>query len=182
MTDHLWTPWRMPYLKGESPGHDGECIFCHKAHSDDDAAEHVLARGERCFVTLNLYPYNNGHLMVVPYQHVGKLDELDEATLTELMSLTQQAIRVLRAAYNPDGFNIGINQGQAAGAGVAAHLHQHVVPRWTGDTSYMTVIAETRTIPEWIDETYARLHALWDEMFPHGTTQNNQKRKSDDQS
>lgn len=162
----------MPYLKGESQtDSDDECIFCRKARLKDDAAQHVLARGEWCFVTLNLYPYNNGHLMIAPMQHVGRLDDLDEATLTELMILTQQAIRVLRAAYNPQGFNIGINQGQVAGAGIADHLHQHVVPRWAGDTSYMTVIAETRTIPEWIDDTYTLLRKLWDELFPPNTTQ-----------
>ncbi|HEC23192.1 MAG TPA: HIT domain-containing protein [Chloroflexi bacterium] len=164
----LWAPWRMPYLKNDFPAGGHECIFCRKVHCEDDAKEHVLFRGQHCFITLNLYPYNNGHMMVVPYRHIGKLEELDEPTVSEMMRLTQRALRVLNAAYAPDGFNIGINQGEAAGAGIAAHLHQHIVPRWRGDTNYMTVIAETRTIPEWIDQTYERLKALWAEMFPEG--------------
>jgi ATP adenylyltransferase len=110
---------------------------------------------------LNLYPYNNGHMMVIPNQHVSALEALEEETLAEMMALTQRAIRVLKEAYSPQGFNIGINQGEAAGAGIAAHLHQHIVPRWNGDTNFMTIIAETRTIPEWIDETYERLRAIW---------------------
>lgn len=164
--DHLWTPWRMPYLKNGSTDSSGQCIFCAKAGSADDAASHVLRRGTHCFVTLNLYPYNNGHLMVAPYAHVAALEELDVDTLTELMVLTQQALRVLRAAYQPHAFNVGINQGTAAGAGIADHLHQHVVPRWHGDTNYMTVVGQTRVIPEWIDETYRVLKALWDDLFP----------------
>jgi ATP adenylyltransferase len=159
----LWTPWRMTYLQGEHPK-DEQCIFCRKANAQDDEQEHVLARSARCYVTLNLYPYNNGHLMVIPNRHVSALEALDEAALGEMMALTQQAIRVLNQAYRPHGFNIGINQGEAAGAGIAAHLHQHVVPRWQGDTNYMAVIAETRTIPEWIDETYERLHAIWSSL------------------
>lgn len=156
----------MPYLKGEAPtNQDSECIFCHKARAKNDRAEHILARGMTCFITLNLYPYNNGHLLVVPYRHVGTLDELEPAEAAEMMALTQQAIKVLRAAYAPQGFNIGINQGEAAGAGVAGHLHQHVVPRWSGDTNYMTVVGETRIIPEWIDDTHVQLQALWAEMF-----------------
>src|SRR5574341_2396681 len=135
--DHLWTPWRMAYLKHDSPK-DEKCIFCAMVKPEDHAGDHVLCRGEHCFVTLNLYPYNNGHLMIVPNAHAGRLEELDMATLTELMILTRQAIEVLNDAYNPQGFNIGINQGTAAGAGIAEHLHQHVVPRWTGDTNYMT--------------------------------------------
>lgn len=159
--DHLWTPWRMPYLRNGSPNADNECIFCHKAGSSNEAADHILHRGALCFVTLNLYPYNNGHLLIAPYAHIAALEELEAPVLTEIMVLTQQAVRVLRAAYNPQAFNIGINQGAAAGAGIAAHLHQHVVPRWQGDTSYMTVIGETRVIPEWIDDTYRLLKSLW---------------------
>jgi len=157
---HLWTPWRMPYLQGGST-REKHCIFCQKAEAKDITKEHILTRGERCFVMLNLYPYNNGHMMVIPKQHVSALEALEEETLAEMMALTQRAIRVLKEAYHPQGFNIGINQGEAAGAGIAAHLHQHVVPRWNGDTNFMTIIAETRTIPEWIDETYERLRAIW---------------------
>ncbi len=167
--DHLWTPWRMSYLKNPPPGDDDQCIFCVKVETDDDAAGHVLRRGQHCFATLNRYPYNNGHMMIAPYQHVGVLEELDEATLAEIMILTRQALYVLRAAYHPQAFNIGINQGVAAGAGIANHLHQHVVPRWAGDTNYMTVIGQTRVIPEWIDESYRQLRALWDQLFPEQT-------------
>ncbi len=149
----------MPYLRSENA--ETGCIFCRKAGAQDDAAEHVLYRGRHVYVTLNLYPYNNGHLMIVPYQHAGELDELDEPTLHELMMVTQMALRVLGVAYHPQGFNIGMNLGQAAGAGVVDHLHQHVVPRWAGDTSYLTVVGQTRTIPEWIDDTYRHLRELW---------------------
>jgi ATP adenylyltransferase len=151
----------MTYLKRDDSSPDA-CIFCAKVNSSDDAAHHVLYRGKHCFVTLNLYPYNNGHLMVVPYRHVPTLEELDDAELADLMVVTQQSLRVLQQAYNPQGYNIGINQGQAAGAGIASHLHQHVVPRWSGDTNYLTVIGQTRTIPEWIDQTYKQLRAIWD--------------------
>ncbi len=160
----------MPYLKNNSVGEDEGCFFCRKARQGDDATEHVLYRGSHCFVTLNLYPYNNGHLLVVPYQHTGALEDLDKATLVEMMCLTQQALRLLHEAYAPHGFNIGINQGNAAGAGIAEHLHQHIVPRWAGDTNYMTVVAQTRTIPEWIDDTYARLKTLWNRLFPPNNT------------
>jgi ATP adenylyltransferase len=163
--DHLWTPWRMTYLTEGSAG-DGECVFCDKLKSTDDAANHILYRGQHCFVTLNLFPYNNGHLMVVPNRHISALEELDEAEVSELMHITQLTLHVLKAAFNPQGFNIGINQGQVAGAGIAAHLHQHVVPRWGGDTNFTSVISETRVIPEWIDQTYTRLHAVWADLFP----------------
>lgn len=155
----------MTYLT-QGPAGDGECIFCAKIKSTDDAANHVLYRGEHCFVTLNLFPYNNGHLMVVPYRHIAALEALEEAELSELMLVTQQALRVLKTAFNPQGFNIGINQGQVAGAGIASHLHQHVVPRWGGDTNFTSVIGETRVIPEWIDQTYSRLHEVWAAQFP----------------
>lgn len=165
--DHLWTPWRMPYLRGESGGEPAEgCLFCHMAQAAEDDAHHLLYRGARAFVTLNLYPYNNGHLMVLPYQHTGALVDLPGETLTEMMTLAQRAQQVLAAAYGPEGYNIGINQGAAAGAGIAEHLHLHIVPRWGGDTNFMTVVGETRVIPEWIDETYARLKTIWHKQFP----------------
>ena len=164
MTDHLWTPWRMPYLMRDKSAENGGCIFCDMAKSKEQDVERILKRGKHCFVTLNLYPYNNGHLMVIPNRHTSRLDDLDSQTLTELMTLTQQAIRALEKAYKPQGFNIGINQGEAAGAGIAAHLHQHIVPRWAGDTNFMTIIGETRTIPEWIDDTYQHLSVIWKEL------------------
>ncbi len=155
----------MAYLKQNSPSESGEaagCIFCRKAAAQDDTAEHVLYRAEHCYVTLNLYPYNNGHLLVAPYQHIDRLEALSPEAAAEMMAVTQQALIVLRQAYRPDGFNIGINQGAAAGAGIAEHLHQHIVPRWAGDTNFLSTVAQTRTIPEWIDETYRTLKVIWD--------------------
>nr|HID12711.1 HIT domain-containing protein [Anaerolineae bacterium] len=166
--DHLWTPWRMPYLRGEEEERPEECIFCVKPQADD-AEVHILHRGQHCYVILNRFPYNNGHLMIVPYAHIPSLEDLDADTLAEFMALTQLSLRVLRAAYEPQGFNIGVNIGEAAGAGVADHVHLHVVPRWGGDTNYMTVVGQTRVIPEWLDETYERLRPLFDEMSAEGS-------------
>ncbi|RLC85937.1 MAG: HIT family hydrolase [Chloroflexi bacterium] len=160
--DHLWTPWRMPYLRGEEETPEG-CLFCVKPR-EDDAEVHILHRGRLCYVILNRFPYNNGHLMVVPYVHVPSLEGLDAATLAELMALTQLSLRVLRVAYEPHGFNVGGNMGGAAGAGVAEHVHLHVVPRWAGDTNYVTVVSQTRVIPEWLDQTYKRLRPLFEKL------------------
>ena len=158
----LWAPWRMPYLKGEHESVDG-CVFCEKIRADD-AEEHVLYRGDRCYVVLNKYPYSNGHMMVVPYDHVSSLEDLDGATMLEMMHLVQEGLRILREAQHPQGFNVGVNIGSAGGAGVASHLHMHIVPRWEGDANYMTVIGETRVIPEMLDETYAALRPAFDEL------------------
>lgn len=166
--DHLWTPWRLPYLKGGDDDMGDACIFCRKVDAPSDAAEHVLARSAHVFVTLNLYPYNNGHLMVVPYAHVASMEALPSPALTDLMETANRAMAVLRAASNPHAFNVGANIGAAAGAGIEEHFHLHVVPRWSGDTNYMTVVGETRVIPEWIDDTYKVLRALWVELFPPG--------------
>jgi ATP adenylyltransferase len=156
----------MPYLRNDLTDNDSECIFCVKASTENDAAEHLLYRGEHCFVTLNLYPYTNGHLLIAPYVHTGRLEDLSAEIAASLMLTAQKAVNVLQAAYHPEAYNMGINQGAAAGAGVAGHLHMHIVPRWKGDTNYMTVIGETRVIPEWIDETFVQLKALWDECYP----------------
>ncbi|RLC62467.1 MAG: HIT family hydrolase [Chloroflexi bacterium] len=158
---HLWTPWRMPYLQGEEPLPEG-CLFCTKPQLEDAEAR-IIHRRRLCYVILNRFPYNNGHLMVVPYAHVATLEDLDAETVAELMALTQLSLRVLREAYDPEGFNLGINIGAVAGAGVAEHVHLHVVPRWGGDTNYMTVIGHTRVIPEWLDRTYERLRSLFEQ-------------------
>ena len=139
---------------------DTSCIFCVKATAPD-AREHILYRGESSYVTLNRYPYNNGHLMVIPYAHAASLELLDPPTLTELMLLVNRGLAVLRQAYHPDGFNIGVNVGQAAGAGIAEHVHIHVVPRWNADTNFMPIVGDTRIIPETLDQTYARLKPLF---------------------
>lgn len=126
-----------------------------------------MHRGDLCYVLLNRFPYNNGHLMVAPYAHVASLDDLDFETSAELMALVKRSLGVLRGAYQPEGFNVGANIGAAAGAGIEDHLHVHVVPRWAGDTNYMTTVGKTRTIPEWIDETYNQLRPLFDQRDEH---------------
>ena len=160
----------MAYLRGDEPLSEG-CLFCIKPQAKDAngcclSAAHIVHRGRLCYVILNRFPYTNGHLMVVPCAHV--------ATLAELMALTQLSLRVLREAYNPQGFNLGMNIGdrmlfiRVAGAGVADHVHLHIVPRWGGDTSYMTTVGGTRTIPEWMDQTYERLRPLFERMSVEG--------------
>jgi ATP adenylyltransferase len=142
---------------------DSVCIFCSKvAASDED--EHILCRAQYAYVTLNRYPYSNGHLMVIPYAHCPSLEQLDPPTLTELMLLTNRGLGVLRQAYSPDGFNIGVNLGRAAGAGIADHVHIHIVPRWNADTNFMPIVGDTRVIPETLDQTYARLRPLFDQV------------------
>ena len=151
MTDTLWAPWRIGYVKAEK---SAGCVFCEKIAQEDDRANFILYRGETCFVILNIYPYNNGHLMVVPYAHVPSIEDLPAPALAELGLLTQRALRVLRTALRPTGFNIGINQGSPAGAGVADHVHQHVVPRWVGDTNFMPVVGDTRVLPQSLESSY----------------------------
>ncbi|MBI2907794.1 MAG: HIT domain-containing protein [Chloroflexi bacterium] len=159
MTDVLWTPWRLGYIVGEKPA---GCILCqkHQEPAEKDRHNYLLHRAQCCFIMLNLYPYNNGHLMIAPYEHVGELEMLNAETLTEMMRLTQRAVAALKKAYSPVGFNLGINIGHVAGAGVADHLHIHVVPRWAGDTNFMSVLADTRLIPEALDATYDKLRAI----------------------
>jgi ATP adenylyltransferase len=153
----------MPYLKADRSSVEG-CIFCNKL-DQPDAQEHILYRGETCFVMLNRYPYNNGHMMVVPYAHVSSLEALDDATVLEIMQLAREVMRIMGEEDHPDGFNVGINQGSAAGAGIAEHIHLHVVPRWRDDVNYMTVIGNTRVIPEGLDDTYARLRPYFDALL-----------------
>jgi ATP adenylyltransferase len=164
MTDRpLWAPWRIEYIRAPK---DGECIFCAAAEADDDARVHVVARGERCFALLNNYPYASGHVMVAPYRHVARLDDLDDAELTELMTLTRRCVGALEDGFGPDGFNVGINQGKTAGAGIADHLHQHVVPRWEGDTNFMPVVGSTRVLPQALAETRSVLMAALERRYP----------------
>ena len=154
----------MQYLTGADKSHSAPgCVFCAKVSAPDES-EHVLCRGQFAFITLNRYPYNNGHLMVVPYVHVASLEDLDPPTLTELMLLVNRGLAALRAAYKPDGFNIGVNLGRAAGAGIAEHVHIHIVPRWNADTNFMPIVGETRVIPEMLDQTYERLRLLFDRI------------------
>jgi ATP adenylyltransferase len=157
--DIMWSPWRMTYISAEhTGGHDGpSCVFCDLPARHDDERTYILYRGARAFVIMNLYPYNNGHLMMVPYAHVDSLADLDEATLTELMTLAQRSQAVVQERMRPQGFNVGINQGRAAGAGIADHVHMHLVPRWVGDTNFMPVMGDVRVMPQHLDETYALL-------------------------
>jgi ATP adenylyltransferase len=152
----IWAGWRMGYIMGEKVQH---CVFCEELQAADDAANYVLHRGEKVALMLNLYPYINGHMLIVPYQHAADLIELDDETLSEMMRMTTKGLRVLRAAMNPHGFNVGVNLGQAAGAGIQDHVHIHIVPRWQGDTNFLPVFGDVRVIPEWLDDTYGKLLA-----------------------
>jgi len=159
--DYLWSPWRFRYV---SEGVKGEgCVFCEVAHRDSahDREHLVLHRGRFSFVLLNLFPYTTGHVMVVPYAHVPYLADLDAATLSEMMELARRTEAALKASYRAEGYNLGMNLGQCAGAGVADHLHLHVLPRWTGDSNFMTVVGETRVLPEDLLTTYDKLARCW---------------------
>ena len=155
----MWAPWRMAYVSAE---HDHEfegprCVFCELPALGDDARALILDRGEHCFVVLNAYPYASGHLMVVPFPHVDRLTDLTAAARAEMMELARTAQEVIAGAMAPHGFNLGMNQGAAAGAGIADHLHLHLVPRWSGDTNFMTSTGDVRVMPQSLEETYAAL-------------------------
>ena len=164
--DRLWTPHRAPYLAGESrPAHDGpgeECPFCRAPSLPEDEGL-VVHRGETAYVVLNLFPYNAGHLLVCPYRHVPDYTDLTDAEMLEIGQLTQRSMEVLRASTRAHGFNIGINQGKIGGAGIAGHLHQHVVPRWGGDTNFLPVIGHTKTMPQVLEESRQILRDAWDQ-------------------
>jgi ATP adenylyltransferase len=161
--DRLYTPWRLPYVTAAGRTHP-DCIFCDAlAHIDDEPL--VVHRGRRAFVILNKYPYNNGHAMVVPHRHSGDFGALDAEELAEMMALAQQVERALTAIYRPHGFNLGLNVGKPAGAGVLDHLHLHIVPRWNGDTNFMTVVGDTRVLPEDLGVTADRLRAAMHDGF-----------------
>ena len=154
MLERLWTPWRLAYVSGG--GESSTCVFCN-ALDDDAAAPLILFRGPTCYVILNLFPYNNGHLLIVPRRHVASLADATVEERTEMIELTRVAEVALGEAYGPHGLNMGINLGKPAGAGVPGHLHMHVVPRWAGDTNFMPVVGETKVLPEMLADTYAKL-------------------------
>jgi ATP adenylyltransferase len=161
--DRLWTPHRMAYISGENKPTDEtskECPFC-RIQSLGDEEGLVVHRGERCYVVLNLYPYSPGHSMICPYRHVADYTELEPAETMEIARLTQQAMRVVRAVSGAHGFNLGMNQGSIAGAGIASHLHQHVVPRWAGDQNFMPIIGRTKTLPQLMTDTRRLLADAW---------------------
>jgi len=151
---HIWAPWRMEYIEMEKPQ---GCILCEKPKQDNDAVNYILYRGSKNFIILNTYPYSPGHLMIAPYRHVASLGELTDIERHEHFDIVSRSIEVLRQELSPEGFNLGINIGKAAGAGIEDHIHTHIVPRWTGDTNFMTVISDVRVVPEALAKTYQKL-------------------------
>ncbi len=156
--NHLWAPWRMPFIQGSEPTHG--CLFCTKIRENDDEGNLIVYRGEACFIMMNLYPYNSGHVMVVPYQHTGNLIEMHSDVGAHIFSTAQLAVRALDDVMHPEGYNLGVNQGGVSGAGIADHLHLHIVPRWNGDTNFMPVLADAKVIPELLTATAAKLRAV----------------------
>ena len=152
--ERIWAPWRIQYIQMEKP--EG-CILCQKPKENKDVPNYILYRGDKNFVILNSYPYNPGHLMIAPYRHVASLEELTDEERQEHFEIVSRSVKVLRQVFNPGGFNIGINLGKAAGAGIEDHFHTHVVPRWQGDTNFMPVLADVRVLPEALADTYQKL-------------------------
>jgi ATP adenylyltransferase len=162
--DYLWTPWRYAYITNAAKSEvaaDG-CIFCELPKLPDAEAK-IVHRREHCYIILNSFPYTSGHVMVVPFAHLDELQKLPSAAAEEMMALCQKMESVLRQVYSPDGINVGMNIGRAAGAGVAGHVHMHVLPRWVGDTNFMTVTGESRVLPETLEETWKRIRGALDE-------------------
>jgi ATP adenylyltransferase len=157
----LWTPWRRAFVEGGDHKSTDECFLCEAPKAGDDRANLIVYRAEYVYVVLNRFPYNSGHLMIVPYIHRGDLPGLEAPVASQLMEVTQRSVAVLQRAYRPDGFNVGLNLGQAAGAGVPNHLHVHVVPRWVGDTNFMPLVGDTKVLPETLDQTYDRLEPIF---------------------
>ncbi len=153
--DHLWSPWRYAYIA--SVDRQEGCVFCRIAQEQRDAENYLVHRSRLNFVVLNLFPYTSGHLMIVPYQHQASLAAVEEAITTEMIELAKRAQAALESEYHPDGFNIGMNLGRSAGAGIADHLHMHVVPRWSGDANFVSIVGETRVLPEDLATTYTKL-------------------------
>ena len=156
--ERIWSPWRMAYIQAaKEQGEDGGCIFCDLPAQGDDVRTMILARGELAFVIVNSFPYNPGHLMVAPFRHVGAFTSLEAAELADVDALVARSIRALEQEMEPHGYNLGMNLGRVAGAGIPDHVHWHLVPRWNGDTNFMPVVGQTRVLPELLEETYARL-------------------------
>lgn len=156
--ERIWSPWRMAYIQAaKEQGEDAGCIFCDLPAEGDDERTMILARGELAFVIVNSFPYNPGHLMVAPFRHVGAFTSLEAAELADVDALVARSIRALEQEMEPHGYNLGMNLGRVAGAGIPDHVHWHLVPRWNGDTNFMPVVGQTRVLPELLEETYARL-------------------------
>jgi ATP adenylyltransferase len=157
----LWAPWRLEYILSDKTK---ECVFCTEPGEDKDEKNYILYRARRCYVIMNIFPYNNGHLMVIPYKHVEDLESLPTATISEMMAVTKDCCRILREAMKPQGFNIGLNVGDAAGAGIKEHLHFHIVPRWHGDVNFMSVLDEVRVMPQHLRESYNLLRPMFKKL------------------
>jgi ATP adenylyltransferase len=161
--ERLWSPWRMEYIESARENDDDGCVFCALLGAEGSSGERVLARDELAYVTLAKYPYNPGHLLVLPVRHTGDLEDLTPEESAAISRLLNRSVRALRETSEPHGFNIGLNLGRAAGAGMPEHAHWHVVPRWGGDTNFMPVVGETRVLPELLDQTFAKLRPRFDE-------------------
>jgi ATP adenylyltransferase len=161
--DRLWAPWRMQYITDNQT--DPDCIFCVKPTEDRDEDNLILYRGEASYIIMNAFPYNNGHLLIAPYRHIADLSLLTEAEQLDMLRLTTLGCEVLKASCGPHGFNVGMNLGQVAGAGIADHMHIHIVPRWSGDTNFMPVIGETKVLPQALCATYGLLKAATDKLM-----------------
>ncbi len=164
--EHIWSPWRMEYIQNENKKR--QCIFCDALADQNDLENLVIYRADTAFIMLNRYPYTSGHIMIIPNQHTGILDDLGSQTLNEIMELSVKITQVLNALYHPEGFNLGMNIGKAAGAGIADHVHLHIVPRWNGDTNFMSSVGETRVLPESLDQTLYRVIQMWEKLIPPG--------------
>jgi ATP adenylyltransferase len=160
--NHIFSPWRMKYIANHKKAEG--CIFCIALSQTDDAANLILYRGQKAFMILNRFPYTSGHLMIVPFDHQPSLELLDSETRAEIMELAAQAIRIIQVVYRPEGYNLGVNIGEVAGAGITDHVHLHVVPRWAGDTNFMSTLGQTRVMPETLEDTYKRLRDGWEDI------------------
>ena len=155
----LWAPWRLAFV--EKASRLSGCIFCEKPALKQDAKSFIVRRGRHAYVIMNIYPYNNGHLLIAPYRHIAAIEDLPGPVLLDMLRLTQQSLTAIRKAYAPEGFNLGVNQGKVAGAGIEHHIHLHIVPRWGADTNFMPILGETRVLPQHLEESYARLKAAF---------------------
>ena len=172
----LWAPWRMAYIKRADRA--AGCIFCVKPRQRRDPANLLLHRGRLGFVMMNLFPYNSGHLLIAPYAHASTLEVLPDETALELIALTNLSLKVLRTTVRPEGFNVGLNLGRVAGAGIEGHVHVHIVPRWNGDTNFMPLFAETRVMPEHLEATYRKLRAAFARLAPARTVRPTPRRRA----
>ena len=160
--NHLWSPWRMSYINDLKT--ERTCVFCHVLDRSDGYENLIVHRGDRAYVILNRYPYTSGHVMVVPFEHKPNLEDLPSQTRTEIIELVTHCLHILKIHYRAQGFNVGANIGSAAGAGIPKHFHFHVVPRWDGDTNFLSAIGETRVVPEALEDSYSRLRTAWEEL------------------